>query len=293
LKVDFDKKQVQTTWNNLIQIHKKDAQPNIDLTLTIIKELRNEGFTKQLFNEEKIIDATNFEALDYLFTHFDAIEKARINSKYNVDAIHNIDFLETEINKILTGAVRLIKPETPIATQQKIVSIYKRLIKKDNLINEINIDYFNLLKDIATKTNSETQYIQEYEAFFNETFNGKINIFEKLDDLFTNQNHLGLDYWSEFKNSYSNLSNDAAWYVVENSKNPETIKKAIKWSKNSLIISQKNHYYLDTLAQLYYKNGEKEKALSTEQLAIDNNNLEPENVQSYKDTLEKMKNGTY
>ena len=292
-KVNFDKKQVQMTWNNLIQNHKKDKQPNIDLTLTIIKELGNQGFTKQLFNEEKILDTTNFEALDYLFKHFDAIEKARINSKYNVDAIHNIDFLETEIGKILTGAVRLIKPETPMETQQKIVTYYKKLQTIDKSNNDLIIDYFNLLKDIATKTNSETQYILEYDAFFNETFNGKINVFEKLDDLFTNQNHFGIDYWSEFKNSYSNVSNDAAWYVVENSKKPETIKKAIKWSENSLLITQKNHYYLDTLAQLYYKNGEKEKAIETEQLAIDNNNLDKENIDSYRDTLEKMKNGTY
>ncbi len=292
-KVNFDKKQIQTTWSNLIQNHKNDASPNIDLTLVIIKELNNEGFTKQIFNEEKILDDTNFLALDYIFKHFDAIEKARIKSTYNVDAIHNLDFLETEIGKILTSSVRLIKPETSFATQQKIVSCYKKLQAIDKNNNDLNVDYFQLLKDIAVKSNSETQYIQEYDAFFKETFEGKINVFEKLDDLFTNKNHNGIDYWSEFKTSYSNLSNEASWYVVEHSKNPETIKKAIKWSENSLIITQKNHYYLDTLAQLYYLNGDKEKAFATQQLAIDNNNLEPENVQNYKDTLAKMKNGTY
>jgi hypothetical protein len=292
-KVNFDKKQIQTTWSNLIQNHKNDANPNIDLTLVIIKELNNEGFTKQIFNEEKILDDANFLALDYIFKHFDAIEKARIKSTYNVDAIHNLDFLETEIGKILTSSVRLIKPETSFATQQKIVSCYKRLQAIDKNNNDLNVDYFQQLKDIAVKSNSETQYIQEYDAFFKETFEGKINVFEKLDDLFTNKNHTGIDYWSEFKTSYSNLSNEASWYVVEHSKNPETIKKAIKWSENSLIITQKNHYYLDTLAQLYYLNGDQEKAFATQQLAIDNNNLEPENVQNYKDTLTKMKNGTY
>ena len=86
------------------------------------------------------------------------------------------------------------------------------------------------------------------------------------------------------------MSNNAAWFIVENGKNNQSIKTAIKWSELSLKIEKNNHYYLHTLAQLYYKNGEKQKAIATEQLAIENNF---DDASDYIATLKKMKNGTY
>lgn len=68
-----------------------------------------------------------------------------------------------------------------------------------------------------------------------------------------------------FKSSFSNLANDFAWHVVEKSADKPIIQKAIVCSETSLKISKNVHYYLDTLAQLYYKNGEKSKAISTEE----------------------------
>jgi hypothetical protein len=292
-KVNFDKKQIQLAWKNLIQNHKNDSKPNLDLTLVIIKELKNIGFTKQTINEKRIIDTVNEQAFEYLFKHFDAIEEARIKSTYNVDPIHDIDLLATEIKNILNIQIRLIKLDTPIETQQKIVAFYKRLINLDKSSPTLNEDYFDLLKTIAINTKSDKQFVQEYDEFFDKTFDKKNNLIETLDNLYNLQKDAGYESWSEFKNSFSNSANNSAWYVVENSKNPQSIKKAIKWSENSLQITKNNHYYLDTLAQLYYLNGEKEKAFATEQLAIDNNILEPENVDGYRITLEKMKNGTY
>ncbi len=289
----FDKKQVQLVWNNMIQNHKNDSKPNIDLALIIIKELKNTGFSKQIFNEEKLFDATNHIAFDYLFKHFDEIEKARINGKYNVDPIHDIDLFEVELKNILNGQIKLIKPETPIAIQQKTIECYKRYINLDKLGQSLNEDYFDLLKKIAINSKSDKEFVLEYDVFFNKIFDGKTNLIENLDNLYKSRNDSGYESWTEFKNSYANSANNAAWYVVEYSKNNDSFKKAIKWSETSLKIEKNNHYYLDTLAQLYYLNGEKEKAFATEQLAIDNNNLESENVQSYKDTLEKMKNGSY
>ena len=134
------------------------------------------------------------------------------------------------------------------------------------------------------------QIVNEIKAEFQTTEPNLEVVFEKLDTLFTEKTNSMYESWSEFKTSYSNLSNDAAWFVVENSKNLESIKKAIKWSENSLLITKNNHYYLDTLARLYYMNGDRKKALTTQQLAIDNNF---DDANEYKAVLEKMKNGSY
>lgn len=286
----IDKKQVQATWANLIQTHKNDIKPNIDLVVVTIKELNNNGFTKQIFNTENIIDKTNSLALDYLFKHFDAIEQARLDSTYNVDAIHDIDLLENAIQYIINGQIKLITPKTSLATQQKIIDYYKKLqsIKKSN--NNLDIDYFDLLKKQAEITKDEQQYVAEFDNFISKTFPSNDNLIEKLNDLFENKTESGYESWSEFKNKYANTANSAAWFIVENSKNSQSIKTAIKWSELSLKIEKNNHYYLDTLAQLYYKNGEKEKAITTEEKAI---SFITDDASDYIVTLEKMKNGTY
>ena len=78
----------------------------------------------------------------------------------------------------------------------------------------------------------------------------------------------------------------------QNTNSYASIQKAIVWSETSLKIAKNVHYYLDTLAQLYYKNGEKTKAISTEEKALELGK-DSEYGEEYKITLEKMKNGSY
>ena len=59
-------------------------------------------------------------------------------------------------------------------------------------------------------------------------------------------------------------------------------------------IEKNNPYYLDTLAQLYYKNGEKQKAIATQEQALkyigDSDEVPKQEMQT---AYEKMKTGTY
>ncbi|MNL88933.1 hypothetical protein D3C87_2189610 [compost metagenome] len=61
------------------------------------------------------------------------------------------------------------------------------------------------------------------------------------------------------------------------------------------MISKNNPYYLDTLAQLYYKDGQKDKAIATQTLAVKylNDTVEEEIASEIKEVLAKMQNGTY
>lgn len=83
--------------------------------------------------------------------------------------------------------------------------------------------------------------------------------------------------------------------MLEKSSDVFLIKKAITWSEASLKVEKNNHYYLDTLAQLYYKSGQKQKGIETEEKAIKfaQENEDDYNIEEYKNVLEKMQNGTY
>jgi len=80
--------------------------------------------------------------------------------------------------------------------------------------------------------------------------------------------------------------------TTENS-NKSLLKKALEWSKMTVDISPKNHYYLDTQATIEYFLGNKTKAIELEkkaiQIATDNND---DDLEDYKKTLEKMISGT-
>ena len=195
-------------------------------------------------------------------------------------------------NAILTNSY-LITPETSPEYQKRVLEVYKKMIEK-GIGSRLTTQYFTTLESFARSTNSEKEYVSEYDNFFNKTFKGT-NEIEVLDEMFSaaGQSEYYND-WLGFKISYATASNQAAWFVVEKSTNPESIKKAIKWSESSLRIEKNSPYYLDTLAQLYYKNGEKQKAISTQETAL-KYTAEIDKTTEYEmqNVLEKMKNGTY
>ncbi|MNY83614.1 hypothetical protein D3C86_2265000 [compost metagenome] len=62
-----------------------------------------------------------------------------------------------------------------------------------------------------------------------------------------------------------------------------------------MAVTKNNPYYLDTLAQLYYKDGQKQKAVETQTLAVKylNAEVEEETADEIRETLTKMQDGTY
>ncbi|AEW01220.1 hypothetical protein A4D02_32865 [Niastella koreensis] len=84
--------------------------------------------------------------------------------------------------------------------------------------------------------------------------------------------------------------NDFAWQVFEHSDNPVDLKIALEWSKKTLIVNGKEeHSNMDTYANILYKLGKKNDAISWEQRAW--NIANPENKLVYQKTLEKMRTG--
>ena len=85
-----------------------------------------------------------------------------------------------------------------------------------------------------------------------------------------------------------NELNNYAWTIFENCNDMACVEKALEWSKNSFKESNEP-MYIDTYANLLYKLGKKDEAITWEQKALD---LAPEGEKkSYEETLDKMKKG--
>lgn len=296
-KRTLDKKKVLSAWETLVKSHSKDAKPNIDFVAVSLAEIKGVGFYKHIFNEQRIYDEANFKAIDYLLKHYEdiIIEQQKMSGQDANVVDYYGDYpatIDTELPRAISNHIAEFGDQASDSYKARILEVYKKVLEKQAGDYKSKIDYFRLLNSYS---NSEQNYVEEYDAFFNSIFKGNNDI-EILDELYTSRTQNGQDYeeWTMFKNYFSNASNEAAWFVVEKSKNPESVKKAIKWSESSLRIEKNNPYYLDTLAQLYYKNGEKQKAISTQEQALKfSETMDEETKADLETVLQKMKNGSY
>ncbi|MEP6928978.1 MAG: hypothetical protein ABI850_03165, partial [Flavobacterium sp.] len=295
-KSNLDKKQVQAAWKKIIAAHEKDAKPDMILTETILGEIKNIGFSKLAFNEDKVLNDVDFKSIDYLIKHYDAIEAQRTEYNSKDSGQVSIGDISTEISKALQENN---KETAGISNDKRIIETYKKLISTGKGNFESYKNYFAYLNQDTEESTNDTVFLKEYSTYFNTYLSPeKGNAIEKLDDMY---NTIGLyseysyDGWNAFKEYHSNLANTAAWSSVLKPANAGFIKSAITWSEYSLAVTKNNPYYLDTLAQLYYKDGQKEKAITTQTLAVKflSPEVEEQTAIEIQETLSKMKNGTY
>ncbi|WP_343613500.1 hypothetical protein [Flavobacterium sp.] len=297
-KTPLDQKEVAQAWKKLIEAHQKDTKPDMYLVETIIKEIQNEGFTKGFFNKDKSLTDTDFLAIDYVLKHSDKIEENRDSFNGQEIEVHNIGNAVSEVSNALqqnsSDSQNGISSEI---NKQKIISTYKKIIDSGKANFDTYRNYFTYLSQTEEKEGSNTKYLKEFKTFFDSNLSGT-NPIEKLDTLFSGLNsssNFAYDGWNSFKIYNSDLCNNAAWSIVTNPINESYLKDAIKWSEYSVAITKNNSYYLDTLAQLYYKDGQKDKAIATETLAVKylDSNVEETTANEIKEVLNKMQDGTY
>lgn len=294
----LDKKEIAQAWKNLIEVHQKDTKPNMYLVETIVKEIKNQGFTKQFVKDDKVLNDTDFLAIAYLIKHYDAIDAQRLDFNAKEGETHLIGSLNTEIAAALQQNKYVAENEVSAnKNQDRTISIYKKLIALGKGNFDCYQNYFIYLAELEDKDGSNTTYLKEFNTYFDSYLTtDKANPIVRLDELFTLlDDNSGYSNWNYFKEYHSNLANSAAWTVVLKPGNSGFIKSAITWSEYSLIVTKNNPYYLDTLAQLYYKDGQKQKAIETQTLAVKylTPEVEEETATEIKETLSKMQNGTY
>lgn len=297
-KSNLDRKEVAQSWKKLIEAHQKDTKPDMYLVETIIKEIKNQGFSKQLFNEDRILNDTDFLAIDYLLKHSDEIENNRTAFNSKEGEIHNVGNVIAEISNAFQ--LNIYASQDGVSGQMnkdKINATYKKIIAAGKGNFESYRNYFDYLGQTEDKDGSNTTYLREFSTYFDSNLASASPI-EKLDAIFStldSSSSYSYDGWNSFKEYHSNLCNNAAWTAVLKPANSNFIKDAIKWSEYSLVVTKNNPYYLDTLAQLYYKDGQKDKAIATQTLAVKYITAvgEEETANEIKETLGKMQNGTY
>lgn len=93
------------------------------------------------------------------------------------------------------------------------------------------------------------------------------------------------------KYSWNNAGslNAMAWYIYKNSKDKEELQAALRMCERSLEL-QKLPAFIDTQASLYFKLGEKDKAIALQKQAITLAKEIGDDVKAYQDTLEFFKN---
>jgi len=300
IKVALDKKIVSQNWKKLIEAHQKDTKPNMYLVETILKEIKNQGFYKQFFNEDKLLTDTDFLSIDYLIKHADAIEMQRAAFNAKEGEIHLIGDIIAEITSALQqNGYTEVNGVSGEANKDKTISVYKKLIAAGKGNFECYRNYFAYLGEVEDKDGSNTSYLKEFSSYFNTNLaTDQGNAIERLDEMYATldpNSDYSYNGWNAFKEYHSNLSNEAAWTVVSKPGNNGFIKSAIAWSEYSLLVTKNNPYYLDTLAQLYYKDGQKQKAIETQTLAVKylSVDIEQETATEIRETLAKMQEGTY
>ncbi|WET04723.1 hypothetical protein [Flavobacterium sp. YJ01] len=297
-KTALDKKELAQAWKKLIEAHQKDKQVNMYLAETIIKEIKNLGFTKQLFNEDRILNDTDFLAIDYILKHSEEIENNRAAFNTKAGEIHALNNAVSEVSNALQQNLYASQDGlTGDVNKDKINSVYKKIIASGKGNFDAYRNYFYYLSQLQENDGSNTTYLKEFNAYFDSALSGGSPI-EKLDAMFSgldSSSSYSYDGWNSFKEYHSSTANSAAWTVVENQMNANYLKDAIKWSEYSLAVTKNNPYYLDTLAQLYYKDGQKQKAIETQTLAVKylDANTDATTAEEIKEVLTKMQNGNY
>jgi thioredoxin-related protein len=84
--------------------------------------------------------------------------------------------------------------------------------------------------------------------------------------------------------------NNFAWTVFENCSDAACVASALDWSKQSFADNQ-SHQYMDTYANLLYKAGKKQEAITWETKAMTLAKEAKEDTGDYQATLDKMKKG--
>ena len=292
-KFKSNEAQVNNAWIKILESHQQDKVINRKLALTIIKELNNKGFNRILFNKNQILNSKiNHINMDYILKHYDTISNFNNISEetaYDGDYYSTYNFKETFLNLLNQNVIKQnFKTKDDLAKSMARFKSFLAISKNDSSVAS---SYMTALKD----NDYQTEFLSAYENYYTTVINDNSSIIEQLDKAFEiKQQEEYSANWVEYKYDFANQANEASWFVVEKVKDASLIKKAIVWSVTSLKIQKDDRYYLDTLAQLYYKDGQKEKAIITEQKAIDvlsdDDYLQRE---EYKVVLEKMKNGTY
>jgi len=284
--------QVQEKWLKAVDYFLAKNIYDKDFVTVAKAELNNTGFSNKLFNnQDKLLKNSDFKLLDYVYKNYKNIIAEDSITQLKYDYTNYESPIGTVLYDVFYKNTNLY--DNPEKKQiDKVIDYYEQYLKVANNDFSVLQNYLTALKENSNQESINKKYIDYFTSYFDNITKKEFSIIENLDKAYSNRPPGNNDTWESFKSSFANLANDVAWHVVEKITDKTTIQKAILWSETSLKIEKNVHYYLDTLAQLYYKNGEKSKAITTEEKALELGK-DSDYAEEYKIVLQKMKDGNY
>ena len=303
-QIEINREDLNLHYKKLIDFHRENNIASLPLSKIIAEELKNEGFSSKITPDfEKLLNSVDYESIEYLFENEIALQDLCEKDKAEREEAEDYSYyFMTDYDCNFANFISYwfsygytYKDSNMLSNNLKIL---KRLAEKGDYYSNM-VQYFTISAQNNQLVPLEPAFFEEYDAFLSNIKNKNTSIIETLDEYLTEmRNGSSLHQYAEwhgFKFEFANLANSIAWDVVEHSNNPQLIQKALKWSQLSNKIEKNNYYCLDTLAQLYYKNGQKELAISTEieAIALARKNEDEENAVQFEEVLQKMKTNTY
>lgn len=282
-------------WQSIIDFYTKSNTYDEEFVQLCKKELLNRGFLFKLYGGQKMVDETDFKILDYVFKNYNDILKNDKKQYLTNEEDYLVPASPDRIDNVLSNFFQNRTTESANlhrSNQVKLIGYYKTFLKFSGYhLADFRI-YLERVKE--SNKNDSSLYFKEFSDFFQVVDSKNTSLIETLDEMFEDQKSSYMN-WLDFKRSFAELANNIAWEIVETkSTDKNTIQKAIRWSEASLKAEKNEHNCLDTLAQLYYMNNEKDRAIATEQKAIDAvKSTDEKRAKEYTDILGKMKNGNY
>lgn len=149
---------------------------------------------------------------------------------------------------------QLYKDQSELPSLEKVDQLYARAYPDlaDKLSARFRIDYYRMAGDTENFLDATAHYLETYSS----------------DDAME--------------------LNNAAWNFFELVEDPKELKLALAWAQKSVAL-EPGYYNYDTLAALYYKLGEKKKAIKTAKQAIAIAKTEGENYDATQALLDAIK----
>lgn len=266
-KIKVIPEQVKAIFNNLINKHKNDKVIDQKYVQLLLDYIARDDNYKMLFNEvQDNLTDLDFEVFNYII---------KFNNQIEIKAYNANDFL---VSDGISDLVHFIGySDNLLQYKTQVDNIFKAILKTKNNSPDIMDEYLNILE-----AHENPNILEIYNDYFNTTFNTNQSIIEQLDTFYTNSSTASS--WSLFKENFADQCNRLAWAVYTENKT-QYLQEAIKWSKTSLKASPNSPYYLDTLAHLYFINGQKQDAIRLQKQAIKS----AEKDRNYADILEELK----
>lgn len=191
---------------------------------------------------------------------------------------------EQLLQQVVDANEKLPKSPASKLKEELYMNYYKKTGDLDKYISNATIYCNASLMTISSDSiaNTDKKVLQLFETQRN-TLIGKIDS--------TQLAHLS-DYMAHAtRNRYSQALNEVAWEFFEKVTATTSLEDASQWSKRSLEIYPDNHMFIDTYANLVYKLGRKEEAITKETEALNIAKREKADATGYEATLLKMKAG--